>query len=166
MSMKTRPKAIYITGIVALLIVIALILAIYISSPSRSVETFDKPIDYLKPYNDIFEKYPELEYGVNRYGKIIYLDPDAALEKTQEIGKDVIEKVKEQSNYDSSGEFNYTFIPDDIEVLSLYYELSESGQYTAEEEHILAFISISGDILENGYRSSYKFGWLPYITLK
>lgn len=103
----------------------------YKFSPATVVSDYDGK-NYTQ--SDIWGRYEELELGVNRYGQVVFKQPERALGRAKELGRDFIYKTK--------AEFEVPYMPDSYgricEYATLFFEMPGNGDALSKKEKELA----------------------------
>lgn len=102
----------------------------YKFSPATVVSDYDGK-NYTQ--SDIWGRYEELELGVNRYGQVVFKQPERALGRAKELGRDFIYKTK--------AEFEVPYMPDSYgricEYATLFLKCREMEMHSAKRKKSL-----------------------------
>ncbi len=103
----------------------------YKFSPATVVSDYD---DKNYTQSDTWNRYEEFELGVNRYGQVVFKQPERALGRAKELGRDFIYKTK--------AEFEVPYMPDSYGRIyayaTLFFEMPGNGDALSEKEKELA----------------------------
>lgn len=146
----------YLSKVLLLLCVcvLAVLAGVHYISPARCTGPWEEQVDF----EEFYSQYSEFEYGTNRYGKMIFLRPRQAKNKIMELGFQApLDKIKDQCGLD--------FEAKDWKSLCGYLHCTEtSGQFSADEERLFAFLNVAVEIYDHSAWPSYELAEL--FTLK